>query len=178
MINEKVKEIMKIMSNIQYGFKDKEGNNLFLNQERWNKDFSFFYYLQTPEELLETKCGICWDQVELERKLFFNSQIINKTYFIFTHIDGILPSHTFLIYCNDNKYYWFEHSWSQYIGIHEYDSDLKLLQDVANKFRKKYCKLKQNTVLYLYEYQAPKKHIKCNEFYKYIESQNKIEIDL
>ena len=27
-----------------------------------------YYYLQTPEELLESKCGICYDQVEFIRE--------------------------------------------------------------------------------------------------------------
>ena len=65
----KILKIMDKLNSIEYGFKDKNGNNL-INSERWDKEFYKFYFLLSPEELLSSKCGVCWDQVELERKLF------------------------------------------------------------------------------------------------------------
>lgn len=171
-------KIMGIMNEIEYGFKDKNGNNIIItNPKKWDDEFDTFYYLQTREELLKTKCGVCWDQVELERSLFTENKITVKTFFIYIYDGEMLPSHTFLIYKDLDKYYWFEHSWAKLKGIHEYNSEKDLLLDVIKKFREDHPEVKKSAPLFLYEYQEPPKHIKCNEFYKYIETQNQIELN-
>lgn len=168
---------MDIMNELEYGFKDEYGNNIIDHDpKKWNNQFASFYYLQSPEELLRTKCGVCWDQVELERDLFTKDSVSTKTYFVYILDGDTLSSHTFLIYEDENKYYWFEHSWEKYKGIHEYNSELDLLLDVMNKFRGDHIEVKENSPLYLYEYQKPKDHIKCNDFYKYIETQKRIDL--
>ena len=178
-MNLKINEIMNVMDSIEYGFKDENGKNIIdTNPQKWDDEFYKFYYLQTPEELLKSKCGVCWDQVELERKLFQDNNIKVKTYFIYIADNDTLPSHTFLTYENDSKYYWFEHSWEIYKGIHEYESELELLLDVKEKFKKEYNNVSESSFLYIYEYQKPKEHITCDEFYEYIETQKHIEIDL
>ena len=95
---------MDKLNSIEYGFKDKNGNNL-INSERWDKDFYKFYFLLSPEELLSSKCGVCWDQVELERKLFNDANIDCDTYFIYIDDNENLPSHTFLTFQLNDKYY-------------------------------------------------------------------------
>lgn len=163
---------MEIMETIEYGFKDKQGNNILIqNPLKWENEFYKFYYLQTPEELLESKCGVCWCQVELERYLFFQNHIPCKTYFIYAIDDNTLPSHTFLTFQKNDKYYWFEHSWESYKGIHEYESEKKLLLEVKKLFQKEH----NYDYIYIYEYQTPKFHITCNEFYQYIETQKIIK---
>lgn len=177
-MNPKIDEIMNIMENIDYGFKDADGKNIIdTNLEKWDNEFEDFYYLQRPDELLESKCGVCWDQVELERKLFTDNNISCKSYFIYIVDNDMLPSHTFLTYENNNKYYWFEHSWGMYKGVHEYNSEEELLKDVINKFKNDHKEVSVNAPLYIYEYNKPKDHIKCNEFYKYIETQKPINIE-
>ena len=166
------------MNQIEYGFKDEQGNNIIdTNPTKWDNEFPEFYYLLTPEELLERKCGVCWDQVELERKLFEEKNIKVETYFVFIADQDRLPSHTFLIYEDDGKYYWFEHSWNLYIGIHEYENKSSLLLDVIDHFKKSHPEVNQNAPLYLYEYKKPKEHITCDEFYQYIETQKRIELN-
>ncbi len=175
MIKLKIDEIMNLMDSIEYGFKDENAKNILnTNPQKWDDEFNQFYYLQTPDELLKSRCGVCWDQVELERKLFQDNNIKFKTYFIYITDNDMLPSHTFLAYENDNKYYWFEHSWEIYRGIHEYESELELLLDVKQKFRIEHNYISESS-LYIYEYKKPKKHITCNEFYKYIETQKMIK---
>lgn len=171
-------KIMAALNDIEYGFKDDLGNNIIINSNKWGNEFNDFYYLQEPEELLKTKCGVCWDQVELERKLFEDNNIKIKTYFVYIVDEDMLPSHTFLTFEMNNKYYWFEHSWNKYKGIHEYNNLNDLLKDVISKFKDEHSEVNSKALLYLYEYQKPKKHIKCNEFYKYVETQNKIETDM
>ena len=174
---ETADKIMELMNSIEYGFKDEDGNNIInTNLQKWDDEFENFYYLQTPEELMQSQCGVCWDQVELERKLFSENDIIVKTYFIYMADEDMLPSHTFLTFERDGKSYWFEHSWGKYRGIHEYINKECLLKDIIIKFRNDHPEVKKDADLYLYEYQKPKDHISCNDFYKYIETQKLIEI--
>ena len=175
---DRVLEIMDELNDIEYGFKDENRNNL-INSESWDKDFSKFYYLLSPEELLNRKCGVCWDQVELERKLFNDSNINCDTYFIYIDDNENLPSHTFLTFQLNDKYYWFEHSWYDMKGIHEYNNLEELLNDVRIKFidsRKKEINSNINYNIFIYKYNQPKYHINCDEFYNYIKTQEKINI--
>ena len=174
-VKNNIKNIVNIMSDIEYGFMDEAGSNIIYNQDKWDNEFDKFYYLQTPEELLNSKCGVCWDQVELERFLFDKYGIPNYSFFIFIRDGDSLPSHTFLVYEDNNKYYWFEHSWAKYRGIHEYNNINELLDSIIDKFEKDHKEVSSNAKLYLYKYNSPKKHIKCNEFYKYIETQELIK---
>ena len=175
---DRVLEIMDVLNEIEYGFKDENENNL-INSESWDKDFSKFYFLLSPEELLYYKCGVCWDQVELERKLFNDFNIDCDTYFIYIDDNENLPSHTFLTFQLNDKYYWFEHSWYDMKGIHEYNNIETLLNDVKIKFiesRKNEIDLNSNYDTYIYKYNKPKYHINCDEFYNYIKTQEKINI--
>ena len=174
----RILEIMDELRNIEYGFKDKNGANL-INSESWDKNFYNFYYLLSPEELLHSKCGVCWDQVELERKLFNDANINCDTYFIYIDDNENLPSHTFLIFQLNNKYYWFEHSWYDMKGIHEYNNIKALLNDVKNKFIdsiKNEINSNLNYETFIYKYNKPKYHISCDEFYSYIQTQERINI--
>lgn len=175
----KIEEIMNIMNDIEYGFKDDKGNNIIETDiEKWDNEFDKFYFLQTPEELLDSKCGVCWEQVELERKMFKDAGYDIKTYFIYSYNveNNQAPSHTFLVYEKDTKYYWFEHSWFDYKGIHEYDKLKNLLLDIKSKFLKS-NNLNEDAYTFLYEYDAPPKHIKCWPFYDYIETQKLIKLN-
>lgn len=171
---DNVKKIMNVMEQIEYGFLDNNGNNIF-NNVKPECIFNKVYYLMSPEELLNKKVGVCWEQVELERRLFEENNIKNETYFIYIDDKNNLPSHTFLVYYVDNKVYWFEHSWFDEKGIHEYNNLNDLLNDVEIKF----IKSRENEVpkgldVHIYKYNKPNYNISCNEFYNYIFTQKKI----
>lgn len=175
---DKVTKIIDSLNDIEYGFKDKDGINL-INSEKWDTNFSSFYYLLSPEELLRSKCGVCWDQVELERRLFNDSGISCNTYFIYIDDKKELLSHAFLTFQLNNKYYWFEHSWHDMGGIHEYDSLEALLSDVKIKFidsRKNEIDSSLGYDTYIYKYNRPKYHISYDEFYDYIKTQERINV--
>lgn len=55
-MKEKISEIYNIMCDIEYGFKDSEGKNIIDDPNVFDDGC---YYLQTPEELLKSKCGVC-----------------------------------------------------------------------------------------------------------------------
>ena len=160
-------EIMDLMNDIEYGWIDKNNyKHIFVDET-----YSEKYILQSPNEIIKNKVGVCWDQVELERYYFKANDWDIKTYFL-VHYDGNnCPTHTFLTFEKNNKYYWFEHSWERFRGIHEYDSLKELLCDVREKFIK--YELNNNCVLenlVLHEYKKPKYHISVQEFYDHCDS--------
>ena len=107
-------KIMDLMSIINYGWIDKNGIKHINDYDTFSDD----YILQSPNDLIDSKLGVCWDQVELERYYFesFNNSV--KTFFIVHYDNDKCPTHTFLIYEKNGKYCWFEHSWERYRGIH------------------------------------------------------------
>ena len=157
-------EIMNLMKNIEYGWIDKNNNKHNFVDETYSNN----YILQSPNEVIKNKIGVCWDQVELERYYFKGNDWNIKTYFLVYYDGDKCPTHTFLTFEKNNKYYWFEHSWERFRGIHEYESLKKMLLDIRNKFIKH--ELNNDYVsknLVLHEYKKPKYHISVQEFYNH-----------
>ena len=166
-------EIMDLMKDIEYGWVD-EQNNKYMKVDDSFKDK---YILQSPKDILKSKVGVCWDQVELERYFFKNYVPSVKTFFIVYDDNDKCPTHTFLTFEKNNKFYWFEHSWEIFRGIHEYTSLNQLLLDIKNKFVS--SELHGNyekTNLYIYEYLKPKYHIGTQEFFNHCSSNININI--
>lgn len=165
--------IMELMNDIEYGWIDKN-NNPHITVD----NFSDNYRLQSPNKLIKTKLGVCWDQVELERKYFSENSFNIKTYFIVYYDNDKCPTHTFLTFNKNNKVYWFEHSYEKFRGIHEYNTIRELLLDVANKFIKDTTESnydKKN--LLMFEYKRPEYNISTQDFYNHCEKGNKVDID-
>lgn len=176
-MKNKLKQIMKKMSDIKYGIKTSNGKIIDNDSKEWDYVIYNEYHLLTREEILNNKCGICWDQVELEREFCREENIDCKTYYICVYDNENLPSHTFLVCHDSTKYYWFEHSWGEYKGIHEYSSLNSLLFDVKKKFINSNSYIKNNESTFIYEYEKPKEHITCQDFYDFIETQKVINLD-
>ena len=86
-------------------------------------------YLKTPEELIETGKGHCWETTELERVIL--NQLGFKCYCFFLVTPGDKVTHTTLVYEDANKFYWFEWAWGKYSGIHKFNT----LQDAIDQIR-------------------------------------------
>lgn len=167
-------EIMNLMENIEYGWMDKTNNKHNIVDESYSDN----YILQSPKEISKNKIGVCWDQVELERYYFKGNDWNIKTYFIVHYDNDKCPTHTFLTFEKNNKYYWFEHSWERFKGIHEYNSLKDLLIDVRNKFIKYELNNNYNkNNLCLYNYKKPKYHLSVLEFYKHCEAGINISLE-
>lgn len=137
---EKVKtpeELLDYMDkNIEYGYVGRENNKVYSSGDvNFDNDFDNEYFLQTPEQLLISKHGVCWDQAELERSWFSKKEYESKVYFLMFAKEELnnLPTHTFLVYKNNDKFYWFENSWSSQKGIHEYGDLEALIKDAKSK---------------------------------------------
>lgn len=175
-MKEKLQIVLDKLDDIEYGFMDKEINIYPSDLKDWSKNFSKLYYLQSPQELIKNKYGVCWDQVELERFYLTENNIESKSYFIIAYGNEIDPTHTFIV-VKSNQYYWLEHSWEPYRGIHEYKSLNELLKDVKNKFE---LSLKNQNIknykLAIYEYIKPEYNLTCIDFMKHCENGLKIGV--
>ena len=167
-------EIMDLMENIGYGWVDKQGIKHNIDDESYSDN----YILQSPKEIIKNKVGVCWDQVELERYYFKGNTWNIKTYFIVHYDDDKCPTHTFLTFEKNNKYYWFEHSWERFRGIHEYKTLKELLLDIQDKFIKYELNNNYNkNNLFIYHYKKPKYHLNVLEFYKHCENGINITLE-
>ena len=121
---------------INYGYVGKYNKRAYAhNSEDLGADMGREYKLQRPQELVESGLGLCWDSAELEREWFAKHGYDYKVYFLFFAKDQAnnLPTHTFLAFEKGGQWCWFEHSFGQYRGIHEYDSLDALKEDVKRK---------------------------------------------
>ena len=169
---------MSRINDIKYGFVDNNVNIYPDNDRDWDNSFSKYYRLQILNELEQTKYGVCWDQVELERFYLNEMGIESKSYFIVEYDELICPTHTFIVVNDNNKYYWFEHSWEPYRGIHEYGNLNECLLDIKDKFIKMLINRDISTEeIVIYEYEEPKCNLDCLEFYKHCEQGKVVNFD-
>ena len=167
-------ELLEYMNkNITYGFVDKDGNKYFdTNSKAWNK-----YIIQNGEEVLKSKTGTCWDQVELERLWFERNNYNFKTIFIWFELnhENNLPTHTFLIYEKDNKYYWFEHAFEKYKGIHKFESEKEAIEYVKDKQVEYVGNNINKQSLIAYEYSKPKDNLSTEKYLEHVTSKKYIK---
>lgn len=165
-------EVMDLMNSIEYGWIDSEGKHY----DSLNKDNCNNYKLLKAKDIIKNGFGVCWDQVEVERFYLRNNKINIKTIFIY-YEDGVNDeSHTFLTYEKNGKYYWFEHAWMEYRGIHEYETFDDLIQDVKNKFG---CKIGNDYAsdrFHCYIYKKPQVGFCVDEFYDFCKSGEEIKL--
>lgn len=129
-------ELLAFMNErLQYGFVGKNKQIYTPNDATREADRATQYYLQSPEELLTSGYGECWDTVELERRWFSEHGYQPETYFMMYAKPGgtDLPTHTFLVFEKAGKWYWFEQAFADQQGIHEYASREELIDDVKKK---------------------------------------------
>lgn len=165
-------EIMAMMDSIEYGYVDKND----CKHANIDEYFAHKYKLQSPQELIKSHLGVCWDQVELERYYFKNYFYPIKTYFIINQDGNKCPTHTFLTIGKNNKYYWFEHAWEKYKGIHEYRTLKALLIDIKDKFIKDLEEKEEINIL-LFEYKKPKSGLSVEDYFKYTMNSKQIEME-
>lgn len=169
-------ELLKYMDNITYGFIGRNGKKYTdMNSTDWN-DWYDECLVQTGENVLITNIGTCYDQVEIERLWFHKNNYNFKTIFAWFEVDreNDFPTHTFLIYESNNKWYWFEHAWYDFKGIHEFNSE----KEILNCFIKKHYEfVKQNhkdlldsdkDKLKCYEYEKINKNLSVQEYFEHV----------
>ena len=153
-------KVVEELAKIRLGYIDKNKNKHI----KCGYDFKAIYVLQSSDQVAENKIGLCFDQVEYERELISKMNISNRTYFIMYQDSDVGPAHAFLIFKDNNKYYWFENAWFKYRGIHEYDTKEEALLDVKYKFIATLDSYTESK-LRIYEFDKPRSGI---NYVKYI----------
>ena len=110
------KEIMKSLDSVEYGaWFDKEKRPI---SEKEFDTYGFVYHncsISHPDELLQRKVGHCYDQSLYEwKKLKESGYDPVMIYMEMNRGD----SHACIIFQEDKKWYWMEHSWYKKRGIH------------------------------------------------------------
>lgn len=111
--------------------------------------FTDNFRLLSPAEFEKYKGGVCWDYVVYEA-YYFNKYFPDISYSVYFEVldnKADCPTHTFLIFKYNNKYYWFESSWKPMCGIYggfdtEKDAvDYAMSQlDLKTNYRSYICK--------------------------------------
>ena len=85
-VEEQLKLVLDKMNDIKYGFVDNNKNIYPEDKDDWDNNFGIKYHLQDPKTLINTKYGVCWDQVELERYYLKSKKLngrIKPSFFFF-----------------------------------------------------------------------------------------------
>ena len=166
------KELLEFMSNnISYGYLDKYGNVHYPKDKDFNDVWYDLYVTEEYEDILKTKVGNCFDQTEFERHWFLKNGYEVKTFFEMVVLDyeNIYPTHSFLTYKKNDKWYWFENADFNNRGIHEFESLSDLLDYQTSrykKFLKEEYKIKDEEIekIKLFEFDKLKKHPSTTEY--------------
>lgn len=124
----KILEFNKKLNTYEYGL-SRHGEKI-KKQNTSGEDYDNFYHVASPAQFERQGGGICWDfatyQASKFQKDFGNVKF--KTYYIVFDIPPYYPTHTFLVFHYNGKFYYFESSFVKYQGVYSSDT----LTDIVN----------------------------------------------
>ena len=129
-------QLMKFLEkNMKYGFTYR-GKVFTDDNADFQENMNKFYKIRLGEDFVKSGYGVCWDFCEFERDFFEEFKISHECYFIYSFINKNEggPTHTFALYNQNNKWFWFEYSWQNSRGIWEYNSKEEAILDIKKKF--------------------------------------------
>lgn len=162
-----------MQANMQYGFTYR--GKVFTGQDI-DDNFDKLYKLRLGEDFIKSGYGVCWDYCELGREFFAKTGVQHECYCLesFTSRAEGGPTHTFALYKQGKVWYWFEYAWSDYCGIHKYNTKQEALKDIFAKFAKSNNK-KQSEVR-LYKTSKVTKRLNSYQFMQHCLNCPKIDI--
>ena len=121
-------EFNRALNGYQYGL-SRHGEQI-MKQNTTGEDYDMYYRVASPKQFEKQNGGICWDFATYEAHMFSTKfkNIKYKTYYVVFDIPPYYPSHTFLVFEYNNKYYYFESSFVKYQGVYEANS----VSDIIN----------------------------------------------
>lgn len=168
-------ELLNFMSNkINYGYLGKNKKIYHQDDSNFDSDWYEQYILQSSEDLLKTLYGNCFDQVELERDWFLKNGYEIKTIFEMVNLDyeNNYPTHSFLVYKNNDCWYWFENADFNNRGIHKFNTLEELLNYQYNKYIEllKTFNIKDIEIekIVLTEFDKARKHLSAEEYLEHV----------
>lgn len=174
--------LMFMKKNFSYGYTDKNGKKHYPE----DKDFNLYWYdnysLSSFDDVINNKIGNCWDLVEFERKWFLDNGYEVNTFYemVVLDYDNIYPTHSFLTYKDNNKYYWFEYADLANIGIHEFNSEKELINYQITKyisFLKNEFNIKEKELskIRLYNFLKPVEKLSARKYIDFVTSGKSIK---
>lgn len=175
-----IKENDKEMVGINYGWVDENGE-----KHTTMSEFAQKYRLQGPESLKDSRLGVCWDQVELEREIalkmlkkYRSNSFMSRSFMLVYYGDDNWPSHTFLLMEDEHKVYYLEYAWLKNTGVWEFEDTQEALSYVLDKWlvemdpKGKWDK----GSLAMYEYKKAQEGLNPSEFFSHCQNGRKINI--
>jgi len=164
---ETPENFLKWMDRIEYGWLDSY-NKKMKGDDKFGEFWWDNYLFATPTLVVKYLIGTCYEQAILEHYVFDRKLYLeNKVFFAadsnnkFDILDTNANTHMFLVYQQDGKWYWFEHSWDKEKGIHgPFDN----INDIQEAYKKK-----TGSKNFFFKEIDPKKYTKridAKEFYK------------
>lgn len=168
-------ELLRFMqSNIHYGFVDDDDEIYTPSMVDFNDKVLKYWHISKEDRLLSSGYGNCFDQVELERAWFQKNGYSYKTFFVWFELDYENPyvMHSYLVYENDGKFYYFENADDKNRGIKEFDTYLDAVEYQMKKhliLNNEIKPLAKNEIesIHVYEYNSIKENV---DFYGFIDT--------
>lgn len=181
-------ELLKWMShNLKYGFVSKKNGKVIDYGEDVSENIFFEeYFLQSPEQLLDSKIGVCWDHAEFERAWFKHHQIPHNVFYYELLLAPNYPTHTTLIYTSKirnrgrdqsvgrDEFNWFENSWYEKRGIHPFNSLSDAIVQISESHKKSHTSDEKVIIRELKT--APKYGISCDEYMKWANGGTAVQL--
>ena len=117
------------IKNINYGWHDKEGK---IHEKL--ADYRENFVQQDSDTIVRDNYAVCWEMCELQREFFNKNNIENKTILAYLNKSRNNACHTFSVFYKNGKVYWFEASWKNKKGIHEFNSLDEILDYYRDNF--------------------------------------------
>lgn len=166
----KIIDLNSRLNGYEYGFISRDRKHRHINTENFEG-----YQVLKPEEFEKYKIGVCWDYAIYEAWWFKKNlpDVEYHTWFIVYGNDDDCPTHTFLTFNFNGKWYWFESSYHKHQGIWESESEENILQNVLQYMNKDdYLERDLSRYpAYIVKYDAlnPQlNHLSCSQFMKYM----------
>jgi hypothetical protein len=190
---ETPEELLKWMDCIKYGWLDSKGKYHGTDEDDDKNLFFQQYHLQSAAQVIKSKVGVCWDQAELERYWFAHEhdperedrqKYVARMLYLELQDGKSSPSHTCVIYQERwtglNTVWWFEHSWGDQKGIHEYKNTEECLNDIVSKFRKSWNDFDSPLEFHVFDtvlHREPKPGSTCEQYMKKAKKSSPVIMD-
>lgn len=133
-------ELIKfLIENISTGYVGKNGKVYYPSNQDYDSDLKAQYLVQDAKNVLKSGLGTCFEYARVASECFRNTDYNFQTFFLYydtsydTYGNNNKPTHAFLVFKREEKWYWFEASFIRHAGIHEYKTLESLLKDVKHK---------------------------------------------
>ena len=168
-------ELLNFMSNkINYGYLGKNGRVYHFDDPDFNVDWYEQYILESKDDILKNLYGNCFDQVELERNWFLKNGYEIKTIYEMVKLDydNVYPTHSFLVYHDNDCWYWFENADFNNRGIHKFNTFDELLNYQYKNYVEflKTFNISDDEIekIIITEFDKPKEHISASEYLNHV----------